>query len=125
MIVFGLLSTAFDLATFALLLKVFAATEAVFQTTWFVVSLLTELAVVMVLRTEGSAIRSRPSRGLLWSTIAVGVAAMAFPYLGPLATVFNFVPLPLSIACAGVAVVAGYIASTEVVKRWFFASGQR
>jgi hypothetical protein len=31
----------------------------------------------------------------------------------------------LSIACAGVAVVAGYIASTEVVKRWFFASGQR
>ena len=125
MIVFGLLSTAFDLATFGLLLKVFEADEPVFQTTWFVVSLLTELAVVMVLRTEGPAIRSRPSRGLLWSTIAVGVAAMALPYLGPLASVFNFVPLPLSIAGAGVAVVAAYIASTEAVKGWFFGSGDR
>jgi Mg2+-importing ATPase len=120
MIVFGLLSTAFDLAAFALLLRVFEATEAVFQTTWFVVSLLTELAVVMVLRTEGPATRSRPSRGLLWSTVAVGAAALAWPFLGPLASVFGFVPLPLSVVIAALAVVAAYVASTEAVKAWFF-----
>ena len=42
MIVFGLVSSVFDLLTFAALLLVFRAGEATFQTTWFVVSLLTE-----------------------------------------------------------------------------------
>ena len=120
MIVFGLLSTVFDLATFVLLLKVFGANQAVFQTTWFVVSLLTELAVVMVLRTDGPAIRSRPGMLLLWSTVAVAVVALAFPYLGPVASVFSLVPLPLSIAGAAVGIVSAYILSTEAVKVWFF-----
>jgi len=61
MIVFGLISTLFDLLTFVLLLKVFHADETTFQTTWFVVSLLTELAVVMVLRTRGPAWRNAPA----------------------------------------------------------------
>ena len=47
---------AFDLLTFAVLLLVFQADQATFQTAWFVISLLTELAVVLVLRT-----RSPPS----------------------------------------------------------------
>lgn len=120
MIVFGLLSTVFDLATFVLLLKVFGANQAVFQTTWFVVSLLTELAVVMVLRTDGPAIRSRPSALLLWFTAAVIVVALSFPYLGPVTAVFSFVPLPLSVAGAVVGIVSAYVLSTEAVKAWFF-----
>jgi Mg2+-importing ATPase len=120
MIVFGLLSTVFDLVTFVLLLKVFGADEPVFRTAWFIVSLLTELAVVMVLRTEKSAIRSRPSAVLLWTTVAVTAVALAIPYLGPLSAVFSFVPLPLSIIGAAVGIVSGYILSTEAVKAWFF-----
>jgi Mg2+-importing ATPase len=122
MVVFGLLSTAFDLATFGLLLRVFRADEPTFQTTWFIVSLLTELAVVLVLRTEGSAFRSRPSRVLLWSTVVVGACALVIPYLGPLSAAFGFVPLRLSVAVAGLAIVAAYILSTEAVKAWFFRS---
>ena len=64
MIVFGLVSSCFDLLTFATLIWVFHASESVFQTGWFVVSLLTELAVLLVLRTHGSAFASRPSRSL-------------------------------------------------------------
>jgi Mg2+-importing ATPase len=120
MIVFGLLSTVFDLTTFFVLLKVFGANQAVFQTTWFVVSLLTELAVVMVLRTDLPAIRSRPSAPLLWFTAAVIVVALSLPYLGPLASVFSFVPLPLSIAGTAVGIVSAYVLSTEAVKAWFF-----
>ena len=52
MVVFGLISSVFDLATFAVLLLVFHADQPTFQTFWFVVSLLTELAVVLVLRTH-------------------------------------------------------------------------
>ncbi len=43
MVVFGLVSTAFDRPTFGVLIRVFHATETLFQSTWFVVSLLTEL----------------------------------------------------------------------------------
>ena len=71
MIVFGLISTVFDLLTFFVLLRVFDATESIFQTGWFVVSLLTELAVLLVLRTHGPALRSVPGRLLLWTTVAV------------------------------------------------------
>jgi magnesium-transporting ATPase (P-type) len=49
-----------DVMTFLMLLTVFAANEATFQTAWFVVSLLTELVVVLVLRTQRSAWRSAP-----------------------------------------------------------------
>ena len=93
MVVFGLISSVFDLVTFAALLLVFHADQATFQTSWFVVSLLTELAVVLVLRTHKPALRSRPSRLLLWSTLVAAVATLAIPFLGPLSSVFGFVPL--------------------------------
>ncbi|MBL8836024.1 MAG: magnesium-translocating P-type ATPase, partial [Alphaproteobacteria bacterium] len=91
MVVFGLISSIFDLATFAALLLVFRADEATFQTSWFVVSLLTELAVVLVLRTRRPAHRSRPSRLLLWSTAAVAAATLALPFLAPASSLFGFV----------------------------------
>ncbi|MFO1298023.1 MAG: hypothetical protein U1F25_17220 [Rubrivivax sp.] len=51
MIAFGLTSTVFDMAAFALLLRVFDAEAPLFHSAWFVLSL-TELAVVLVLRTR-------------------------------------------------------------------------
>jgi len=121
MVVFGLISTVFDLATFALLLKVFDAGEPVFQTAWFTVSLLTELAVVLVLRTEGPSLASAPGRLLLWSTMAVAAFALVASHLPGLPGVFGFVPLEGSILVATVLVVAAYILVTELAKRRFFA----
>jgi len=120
MIVFGLLSSVFDLLSFAILLLVFHAHEAVFQTAWFVISLLNELAVVLVLRTRGPAWRSKPSRMLLWSTIIMSVVALAIPYLGRPASAFGFVPLSALQMVTILVIVAGYIAATEGVKAWFY-----
>jgi len=116
MIVFGLISTVFDLLTFVVLLKLFESDETTFQTVWFVVSVLTELAVVLVLRTHGPAIRSMPSRLLLWTTVAVGAVAFALPFTGPLAYVFGFVALSWQLMLASVLVVAAYILTTELAK---------
>ncbi|MDP1690657.1 MAG: HAD-IC family P-type ATPase [Burkholderiaceae bacterium] len=74
MLVFGLTSTVFDLLTFGLLLEVFNATEPQFQTAWFVVSLLTELVVVLILRTQLPAWKSRPGTWL-WTTTALVAGA--------------------------------------------------
>ena len=117
---FGIASTLFDLLTFALLLQVFKAGEVTFQTGWFVVSLLTELVVVLVLRTRLPFYRSRPSALLLWATIAVILLALALPFTGAFATVFSFVPLSATILIASIAIVVAYIATTEALKIWFY-----
>jgi len=120
MLVFGLVSTVFDLLTFALLLRVFASDEATFQTAWFVVSVLTELAVVLVLRTHGPALRSVPGRLLAWTTLAVGLFALWIPYAGTLAVAFGFVPLPAHLLLATLAIVAAYMLTVEVAKLPFY-----
>ncbi|MCG5512723.1 magnesium-translocating P-type ATPase [Ectothiorhodospira shaposhnikovii] len=120
MLMFGSVSTIFDLITFMILLKVFEAGESTFHTAWFVVSLITELAVVMVLRTRLAAWRSPPSRVLLGTTVFVFLAALTIPYLGPVAALFGFVPLPGLILATMLLVCAGYIVATEAAKRWIF-----
>jgi Mg2+-importing ATPase len=124
MIVFGLISTAFDLLTFLVLIRVFDATESVFQTGWFIVSLLTELAVLLVLRTHGPTVRSVPGRLLLWTTVAVAAVALAVPFIGPFARVFGFVALTWPLLGATVAIVVGYAIATELAKRWFYRDGE-
>lgn len=122
MMVFGLVSSVFDILTFALLMLVFRASVATFQTSWFMISLLTELAVVLVLRTHRPMFRSKPSKLLLWSTIAVVAATFAIPFLGTLTSIFGFVPLSLLQLTVIVAIVFGYVVATEVVKAWYFRS---
>ncbi len=118
MVVFGLVSSAFDLVTFYLLHAVFHAGEALFQSAWFVVSLLTELVVVLILRTRLPAWESRPSPYLLWSTVVVGGVALVLPYLGRLSGIFGLVPIPGHILAAMLGVVAGYAVATEIAKRY-------
>jgi len=120
MIVFGLVSSVFDLLSFGLLIWVLQAGEALFQTSWFMISLMTELAVVLVLRTRRSAFRSRPGAILLWSTLVVLGLTFAIPWLGPLSAAFGFVPPPFGTFAAIVAILLGYIAATEGAKVWFY-----
>ena len=125
MLVFGLTSTVFDLLTFGLLLKVFDAGEAEFQTAWFVVSLLTELVVLLVLRTHLPAWRSRPGTLLWTSTLGVAVLAVALPYSGAAARLFGMVPLPGLLLGSLLGVVLAYAGATEVVKQRFHARPAR
>jgi Mg2+-importing ATPase len=122
MIVFGLVSSVFDLLTFALLLQVLAAGEREFQTAWFTVSLLTEVLVVLSLRTRLAAWRSKPSPALMWSTLAVTFLALGLPYVPPVARLFDFMALPLPVTAALLGIALAYVAATEVTKFWFYRS---
>ena len=116
MLVFGLVSTVFDLLTFVVLLRVFAMEEAAFQTAWFVMSLLTELVVVLSLRTWLPAWRGTPSRLLVAATLAVSALALCTPYLGAAAGAFGLVPLPARALVTLLAILAAYVLATELVK---------
>jgi P-type Mg2+ transporter len=120
MLVFGLISSVFDLLTFVLLVKVFDAGPALFHSGWFVVSLLTELAVVLVLRTRLRAWRSQPSALLAWTTLAVALLAVALPFITPAAHLFGFVAMPAAMVVALLAIVLAYVTATEAAKHWFW-----
>jgi Mg2+-importing ATPase len=123
MVEFGALSALFDLLMFVTLLTVFHATAATFQTAWFVGSLLTELAVALVMRTRRPFFRSRPGRLLLLSTMALIPVALAIPY-APFAGILGFVPLSGTLVVAIVAITVAYVAATELQKKWFYRSVQ-
>ncbi|MGE0379833.1 MAG: magnesium-translocating P-type ATPase [Hyphomicrobium sp.] len=120
MLVFGLISTLFDLVTFSVLLLVFHADEALFQSTWFVVSVMTELAVLLVLRTHRPAWMSAPSSTLLLATIAVFALSLILTYIPFLDEMFGFVRIPWHLMLIGLLVVAAYVATTERAKTWYF-----
>ena len=119
MIVFGLVSSFFDYLTFGMLLFVVHATEEQFRTGWFVESLLTELFILLVVRTRRSFFKSKPGRYLWISTLIVGVVTLAIPYL-PLTRALGFVPLPLTTLLLLVAITTLYIVASEVAKHIFY-----
>ena len=117
MIVFGLISTLFDLLTFAYLRLVIHADPAIFRTSWFVVSLLTELVALLVLRTRRRFWKSAPSTLLLWSSIFVAILALALPYTGEIAELFAFQPLAPILVGQLLMFVAAYALVTEFAKQ--------
>lgn len=120
MVVFGLISSVFDLLTFALLWWVVQAAPEEFRTAWFIESLLTELVILLIVRTRKSAFDSMPSRGLWLASAAVASAAIAMPYLPPFAALFGFVPLPLPLLSLLLAITLAYAAVNEFAKRVFY-----
>jgi Mg2+-importing ATPase len=124
MVAFGLVSSAFDFITFGFLLLLAGATAQIFQTAWFVESLVTELAIVLIVRTRKAFWKSRPSALLSWLTLATALLAVAIPYL-PGATWFGFVPLPAKVMAGLAAITLAYLAASEAIKSWFFPRERR
>ena len=119
MLVLGSVSSIFDFLTFGLLLWVFNATEALFQTGWFMESLATQVLVIFVIRTRGSPLRSRPNPVLAGTSLAVAAVGILLPYTA-IGRWFGFVPLPLAFLAALGATVVCYLVLAEGVKRWFY-----
>ena len=124
MVAFGLVSSAFDFITFGFLLLLAGATAQIFQTAWFVESLVTELAIVLIVRTRKAFWKSRPSALLSWLTLATALLAVAIPYL-PGAAWFGFVPLPAKTMAGLAAITLAYLAASEAIKSWFFPRERR
>jgi len=121
MIVFGLISSVFDYVTFGMLIFLLRATPEQFRTGWFVESMLTELFIILVVRTQRKLFRSTPGK-LLWiTTMVITLITIIIPYL-PIAKLMGFTPLPLSFMMAMVTIVVLYLTAAEVAKRRFFTT---
>ena len=119
MIVFGFLSTIFDYITFAVLLIVGSGQQEIFQTGWFILSIATELMVMLVIRTRRPFYRSKPSRSLFLSSVVTLIVTLMIPYT-VIGEIFTVQPLSLEImALLGVIVIV-YLILNEIVKKVFY-----
>lgn len=120
MLVFGFGSSVFDFLSFGALLLIFHAGESLFHTGWFTVSLLTQMIVVLVLRTRRLAWRSTPSTLLMIAMAVVFILALALPFSGPLASAFDLTSLDFPEIGALLSIVVVYLVATEALKHWFY-----
>jgi Mg2+-importing ATPase len=118
--VFGPISSIFDFLTFFILLFVFSAQAALFQTAWFIESICTQTLVIFLIRTRVVPFyHSRPSNLLLISTILIVAIACILPFT-VIGSIFGFVHPPLSFFAVLVGLVTGYLVIVELVKIWFY-----
>ena len=120
MLIIGPVSSVFDFLTFFIMLNVFRAREALFQTGWFIESLATQVLVIFIIRTRGNPLRSsRPSRLLTATSLSVVAIAALIPW-SPFAAKLGFVPPPAKFFLILAVMVAVYLAGVQAVKVWFY-----
>jgi Mg2+-importing ATPase len=135
MLFIGPLSSIFDYATFGLMWFVFhcnaflnpaidpvkrQSIERLFQTGWFVESLLTQTLIVHIIRTKRVPFfGSQPSLHLAMATLAIMAIGAWLPY-SPFALYLGMVPLPPSYWLWIGLFLTLYSVLTHKVKRWFF-----
>lgn len=117
MMIFGLISSIFDYATFCALLWL-QATVAEFRTGWFIESVISATLIVLVVRTFRPFFKSMPSRYLLCSVLLIISFCLLLPFTS-LAQSLGFTALPGAFYAMLSLIVALYILSVEVAKRLF------
>jgi P-type Mg2+ transporter len=121
MLFLGPISSIFDYVTYGTLIFVFGAwtNPPLFQTGWFVESLLTQTLIIHIIRTARIPfLQSRASNSLIVTTILVAGAGALLPY-SPLGSTLGFVPLPALYWPAVVVIILGYCVLAHLVKSWF------
>lgn len=118
MIYFGLLSSVFDLVTFAILRLGFHSSETLFRSGWFVESTLTELTVMMVLRTRRRFWKSKPGSGLFWASAILAVTTVVIPFTG-FGRVIGLKALPLNLLLILFGLICVYAVLNEIAKKYW------
>lgn len=120
LLVFGPVSSLFDILTFTSLLLVFHAPMEIFRTVWFLESLCTQTFIIFAIRTKRVPFyKSHPSRLLVISSISVVLIGITITLI-PSGGLFGFVPLTLPYFLFIGALVVMYIVVVEIVKKWFY-----
>ncbi|WP_298013593.1 magnesium-translocating P-type ATPase [uncultured Castellaniella sp.] len=120
MLFFGPISSVFDLLAFAMMWFVFAAQseaqQTLFQSGWFVVSLLTQTLIVHMIRTpKVPFLQSRAAWPLLLMTAAIMMLGL-FLTMGPLALAFSLQALPPLYFLLLPLILLGYMTLTQWMK---------
>jgi Mg2+-importing ATPase len=120
----GPCSSVFDYTTFFIMLYLFGcwdpARAALFQTGWFVESLLTQTLIIHVIRTNRiPCLQSRASWPLIATTVLIMVTGLWLPF-SPLGPVLGFTELPPLYWPLLLLTLLSYVGLTQLVKTWLY-----
>ncbi|MFM0725987.1 magnesium-translocating P-type ATPase [Paraburkholderia strydomiana] len=121
MLLIGPISSVFDYATYFMMLYVFNAWDkpALFQTGWFVESLLTQTLIIHIIRTaKVPFLESRASAALITTSLVIAAVGIAIPFTW-LGTFLGFIPLPPTYWPALLLILLSYAVMTHLTKTWF------
>jgi Mg2+-importing ATPase len=118
----GPVSSIFDYTTFFVMLWVFNCWDpghaSLFQTGWFVESLMTQTLIIHVIRTNKIPfLQSRASMALTLTTLSIMAFGMWLPY-SPLSTALGLTHLPNLYWPILLLTLLGYMALTQFIKAW-------
>jgi Mg2+-importing ATPase len=125
----GPCSSIFDYTTFFMMLYVFncwnvstpdaaAYSVSLFQTGWFVESLLTQTLIIHVIRTNRIPfLQSRASWPLIFTSACILIIGIAIP-ISPLSSYLGFTPLPPWYWPLIALTLLSYVVLTQLVKTW-------
>lgn len=118
----GPISSIFDYTTFFVMLWVFHCWDPsrapLFQTGWFVESLMTQTLIIHVIRTNKIPfLQSRASKPLTFTTLAIMAFGIWLPH-SPLAAALGFTHLPGMYWPILMLTLLGYMGLTQVIKVW-------
>jgi P-type Mg2+ transporter len=125
----GPCSSVFDYTTYLMMLYIFNCwgNASLFQTGWFVESLLTQTLIIHVIRTNRIPfLQSWASGALTTTSLAIVLIGMWLPF-SPIASALDFSPLPWQYWPLVVLTLVCYVVLTQVVKelliRWAWVEG--
>ncbi len=120
MIIFGVLSSFFDLFYIIPMLYIIKASPEQFRTGLFILSCLMEIFVTFIIRTVHPFYKSRPSNQLFMTALIMLIVTLVIPFtsLGHKLFEFTTIPAVIFILIAGIVFVS--CISFEICKRYFF-----
>ncbi|MCL2310677.1 MAG: magnesium-translocating P-type ATPase [Proteobacteria bacterium] len=120
MVFFGPISSLFDIITFSMMWFVFGATtekaQALFQSGWFIVGLLTQTLIVHMIRTAKIPFIQSSAATPLLAMTAVIISIGIFLPMGPLANYFKMQSLPPLYFALLALIVLAYMGLTQAAK---------
>jgi len=121
MVFIGPISSIFDYATFFIMLDMFNCwtNPTLFQTGWFVESLLTQTLIIHIIRTAKIPfLQSRASPALIATSVIICAIGIALPFT-PIGDALKFMPLPPLYWPIIASFLLSYAILTHLVKTWF------
>jgi Mg2+-importing ATPase len=121
MLFIGPISSIFDYVTYFTMIFAFGAwnNPALFQTGWFVESLLTQTLIIHIIRTAKIPfVESRASAALIATSVVICIVGITLPFTW-IGGSLGFVPLPALYWPAVIAIIGCYAVLTHIVKSWF------
>ncbi len=119
-IFFGPFSSVYDFLTFGIMLFIFGATAALFQSAWFVESFWTQTLIIFVIRTRRIPFfTSRPGKWLALLTLATVAFGTIVPFT-PIGDLMGFTPLPPAFWILNILMTVTYLFLVDAGKVFFY-----